>query len=487
MIASPLLEECRGFVDGSWVEADSGELLDVFNPANGERLAAIPNMAKVETDRAAVAARAALRLPSSAAERATWLSGIDHFLRENKEELGRIITLEQGKPWREAQVEVEYAAGFFRYYAQHLERLEAQRIEEQPKNCSWTIYSRPVGVVGLITPWNFPLAMLAKKFAAALAADCSVLVKPSAKTPLTVIAFFSILQQKLELPAGKVNLILGKAGGIGDALCQNPAVTMLSFTGSTEVGVELIRKTASQVKRLALELGGNAPFLVFADADLDRAADHLISNKFRAAGQTCVCANRVLVEAGVIDAFAAKVAERVRRLKVGDGMDEGVDIGPLIDAAAYEKVRGFLRDALDKGAKLIVGDDPGELDEGQAPFFPPVVISGVTESMKCSRQEVFGPLVNMMPFNDDADAVRKANNTELGLAAYVFRKTNKAAAEIAAQLHYGHVGLNTGTGPTPEAPFGGMLQSGLGREGGLEGLHEFVETQTFAADLNHDK
>jgi succinate-semialdehyde dehydrogenase/glutarate-semialdehyde dehydrogenase len=487
MISSPLLEEFRGFVDGSWVAADSGEMLDVRNPANGELLAAVPNMGKVETDRAVAAARAAMRISSSAAERATWLSGIDHLLRENKEELGRIISLEQGKPWAEAQVEVEYAAGFFRFYAQHLEKLESHTIDEEPKNCRWTIHSRPVGVVGLITPWNFPLAMLAKKLASALAADCTAVVKPSAKTPLTMIAFFSLLEEKLALPSGKVNLLLGKAAAIGDALCQNPAVAMLSFTGSTEVGAELIRKTADQVKRLALELGGNAPFLVFADADLDNAADNLIANKFRAAGQTCVCANRVLVEASVADAFAEKVAERVARLTVGNGLDEGVDLGPLIDAAAYEKVRGFLRDALDKGASLVVGDDPGELEEGQAPFFPPVVIAGVTESMKCSRQEIFGPLVNLMPFKDDADALSKANNTNLGLAAYVFRKDNQAAAEIAAQLHFGHVGLNTGTGPTPEVPFGGMLQSGFGREGGLEGLQEFVETQSFAADLSHEK
>ncbi|MCW8194042.1 aldehyde dehydrogenase family protein [Proteobacteria bacterium 005FR1] len=481
MISSPLLKEFRGFIDGSWVGADSGELLEVHNPATGTLLAAVPNMRNVETDRAIAAARASMRIPSSAAERATWLSGIDHALRENKEELARIITLEQGKPWPEAQVEVEYAAGFFRYYAQHLDRLEPHTIEEEPKNCRWTVYSRPVGVVALITPWNFPLAMLAKKLAAAIAADCAAVVKPSAKTPLTMVAFFSLLEDKLQFPAGRINLLLGQAGAIGDALCRNPSVAMISFTGSTRVGSELITKTAPQVKKLALELGGNAPYIVFADADLDRAADHLIANKFRAAGQTCVCANRILVEDSVADRFADKVAERVRNLTVGDGMDEGVDIGPLIDANAYEKVRGYLRDALDKGARCVAGADPGELEDDQAPFFPPAVLADVNESMKCSRQEVFGPLVTIMRFADEDEAIAMANNTSLGLAAYVFCKALKRAEQVAAQLHFGHVGLNTGTGPTPEAPFGGMLQSGFGREGGLEGLHEFVEVQTLAA------
>lgn len=480
MIESPLLREFRGFIDGSWVGADSGELIEVRNPATGELLAAVPSMGKVETDRAVVAARDALHVASSIAERKRWLSGIDHFLRENKEEIGRIITLEQGKPWSEAQEEVEYAAGFFRYYAQHLDSLEPRRLEQQPKNCQWTVYSRPVGVVALITPWNFPIAMLAKKLAAAIAADCASVIKPSAKTPLTVIALVSLLERELNLPAGKINLVLGKAAPIGDALCDNPAVAMLSFTGSTEVGTELIAKTANQIKRLSLELGGNAPFVVFADADLDSAVDHLVANKFRAAGQTCVCANRVLVEASVLEEFGRRLAEKVRHLTVGDGMDEGVDLGPLIDRKSYHKVRALLRDALGKGATCIAGGDPGELHDDQAAFFPPVVLGGVTPEMDCSRHEIFGPLIPLIGFDNEAQAIAMANNTDRGLAAYVFTADAERGERFVGQIHFGHVGLNTGAGPTPEAPFGGMKQSGLGREGGIEGLHEFVEIQTVA-------
>lgn len=487
MIESPLLHEFRGFIDGSWVGADSGDIIEVKNPATGKLLAAVPNMGRVETDRAVAAARTASHGSASIAERKTWLSGIAHFLRENKRELGRIITLEQGKPWPEAQVEVEYAAGFFRYYAAHLDHLQPRTLPEQPRDCRWTVYSRPVGVVGLITPWNFPIAMLAKKLAGAIAADCSAVVKPSAKTPLTVIALLTLLERHLELPAGKINLVIGQAGPVADALCEHPDVAMLSFTGSTEVGSELIAKTAKQIKRLALELGGNAPFIVFDDADLEQAAEHLVANKFRAAGQTCVCANRILVQASIADDFAARLGKRVEGLKVGDGMEEGVDLGPLIDQRAYQKVRAYLQDALAKGARCVAGGDPGELEEGAPALFPPVVLTGVTTEMACAREEIFGPLVILMSFDTESDALALANDTDRGLASYVFTGDRERADRVAAALHFGHVGLNTGTGPTPEAPFGGMLRSGYGREGGIEGLHEFVEVQTTATNLQGGK
>ncbi|MGQ9424608.1 NAD-dependent succinate-semialdehyde dehydrogenase [Gilvimarinus sp. F26214L] len=483
MIDSPLLVQFKGFVDGSWVGADSGELVQVHNPADGELLAAVPNMGRVETDRAVEAARAALSASSSLKERTHWLSSIDQLLRDNKKELGRIITLEQGKPWPEAQVEVEYAAGFFRYYAEHLHLLESRELHERPKSCRWKIYPRPVGVAALITPWNFPIAMLAKKLAAALAADCSAVLKPSVKTPLTVIALCSLLETELSLPAGKINLVLGRAGPIGDALCSNPKVSMLSFTGSTQVGASLIEKSAPQVKRLALELGGNAPFVVFADADLDDAVENLVANKFRAAGQTCVCANRVLVESSVSEEFALRLGKKVERLTVGNGMDDGVDLGPLIDAEAYRKVRNLLLDALDKGAIPVAGVDPGELAEAQPPFFPPMVLRGVTGAMACSREEIFGPLIAIADFFDEEQAVAMANDTDRGLAAYVFSGQSARAERVASRIRAGHVGVNTGTGPTPEAPFGGVKTSGFGREGGVEGLHEFVETQTMAISL----
>lgn len=480
MIDTPLIENFKGYIDDSWVGADTGELLEVINPANNEMLAAIPNMGRIETDRAIVAAKSALGKTSSSGERSAWLKQIASLLMENKKELGRIITLEQGKPWAEAQQEVEYAAGFFRYYAEHLDQLNARQLQEQPRNCRWQVHYRPVGVAALITPWNFPLAMLAKKLSAALAADCSVLVKPSAKTPLTVVALFSLLTRNLSLPSGKINLLLGKAGAIGDALCSNPNVAKLSFTGSTEVGASLIEKTASHIKRLSLELGGNAPFIVCADADLEKAATHLMANKFRAAGQTCVCANRVLVADSVVEEFSRLLASKVTALRVGDGLEPDIDIGPLIDAEAYEKVRSLLEDALSKGAQCVVGGDPGPLSEGQPAFFPPVLINNIQDDMRCTHEEIFGPLIAIRSFADEEEAVEIANASDHGLAAYVFAGSRDRAGDIAARLHSGHVGINTGTGPTPEAPFGGVKRSGYGREGGLEGLQGFVEVQTFA-------
>lgn len=480
MIETPLIKHFLGYIDGSWVGADSGELVEVTNPASNEMLAATPNMSRVETDRAVAAAWAALKRPSSHEERADWLRNIERLLLDNKKELARIITLEQGKPRAEAESEVAYAAGFFSYYTAHLDAFQSRQIPERPRNCEWWVHHRPVGVTALITPWNFPLAMLAKKMSAALAADCSLLVKPSVKTPLTVIALFSLLTRELTLPAGKINLLLGKAGAIGDALCENPKVAKLSFTGSTEVGALLMAKAAPQLKRLSLELGGNAPFIVFADADLDLASRELIANKFRAAGQTCVCANRVLVEEGVIDDFSRRLAERIKSMKVGDGMEAGVDMGPLIDGEAYGKVHSLLQDALSKGARLVVGEDPGPLTEGVPAFFPPLVIDRVGDTMRCAHEEIFGPLIALRSFSGYEEALALANASEHGLASYVFSTDHGKAEALAAALQCGHVGINTGTGPTPEAPFGGMKRSGYGREGGLEGLQEFVALQTFA-------
>ncbi|WP_417544850.1 NAD-dependent succinate-semialdehyde dehydrogenase [Marinobacter sp.] len=479
MIESPLLEKLTGYIGGRWTDNEQGNTFDVYNPATGEVIAQVASMPEGEVKAAVEAGKSALRLtnPYSIETRRKWLEDIRDALRENKEEVGRILCLEHGKPLNEAQGEVDYAAGFFDYCSKHIQALDAHTLPETPKDCNWTVHYRPVGVTALITPWNFPIGMIAKKLSAALAAGCPSVIKPASETPLTMIALFTLMDKHVDLPDGMVNLVMGKASVIGKVLCESPDVPMLSFTGSTEVGRKLVVDTADQIKKLALELGGNAPFIVFDDADLDAAADNLIANKFRGGGQTCVCANRVFVHEKVMDAFGKKLAERVNKMTVGDGIAGDVDIGPLINKAGFDKVRCHLEDALNKGASLIAGKQPGDLGDGHL-FFPPTVVSGVTRDMCCYREETFGPLVPMASFQTEDEVIDAGNDTEFGLASYVFTADAERAQRVAAGLRFGHVGWNTGTGPTPEAPFGGMKASGTGREGGHEGLFEFVEAQT---------
>ena len=476
---SPLLKNLQGYVGGRWKPSSDGNTFDVYNPANGEVLAKVASMTADDVTEAIRAGSKALRLtnPYSIETRRGWLEGIRDLLKDNKEEIGRILTSEHGKPHKEAQGECEYAAGFFDYCAKHIQALDSHTLTEKPKDCSWTVHYRPIGVTGLITPWNFPIGMIAKKLSAALAAGCPSVIKPASETPLTMIALFSLIDDKLDLPDGMVNLVMGKASVIGKVLCEDPDVTMLSFTGSTEVGRKLLVDTSEQVKKLALELGGNAPFIVFEDADLDAAVTNLIGNKFRGGGQTCVCANRIFVHEKVVDSFADKLAEKVNAMTVGDGLKEDVDIGPLINQGGYDKVKRHVEDALSKGAKLVAGKQPSELS-GKDLFFPPTVVSGIKPDMACYREETFGPLVPMVSFSDEDEVIAAGNDTEFGLAAYLFTADTERAQRVAAGLRFGHVGWNTGTGPTPEAPFGGMKASGIGREGGLEGLFEFVEPQT---------
>lgn len=478
MLESPLLEHLEGYIDGTWCNADAGGSFTVTNPVDGATLARLPAMDRAETDRATEAAHAALYPTPALETRRQWLLRIAETLHAERHELGRILTLEHGKPHGEAQGEVLYAAGFFRWAGEHLDALGPRTLDERPRDCRWTVHQRPAGAVGLVTPWNFPIGMIAKKLSAALAAGCPSVIKPSSKTPLTMTALFHLLDRELDLPRGFVNLVTGPAGPIGDALLEHPKIRVLSFTGSTGVGQELIRGSADQVKKLTLELGGNAPYIVFDDADLERAADQLIANKFRGGGQTCVCANRILVHRQVTGTFAEKVAERAAKLQVGDGMEAGTDLGPLIDRSGYEKVRRHFNDAVEQGAKAVLGSDPGVLEEDFGGFFPPAVVTGVTPSMACWREETFGPLVPIASFDDEEEAVRQANDTEFGLAAYLFTGDDARAGRVIPRLEFSHVGWNTGSGPTPEAPFGGMKHSGYGREGGLEGLFEFVEQQT---------
>jgi len=484
MIESPLLKHMSGYIGGKWVDADSGDTFAVMNPANGKELAQVPRMGEAETRRAIAAAKGALQMRPDREVCREWLEDIAQALIDEKTEVGRILCLEHGKPWKEAEGEAAYAAGFFSNCAKNIDALAPHKLDERPRDCKWTTHYRPIGVSGLITPWNFPIGMIAKKLAPALAAGCPVVIKPASETPLTMIALFTLIHERLELPEGMVNLVMGSASEIGGALCDSPDVPMLSFTGSTEVGINLIENTASQVKKLALELGGNAPFIVFEDADLDAAADNLVANKFRGSGQTCVCANRIYAHADVADAFVEKVVSRVKSMNVGDGMDEKTDMGPLINKAGFNKVRDHLKDALDHGAQLEAGKHPDDLDAEDGLFFPPTVISGVTHEMACTREETFGPLVPVVRFDSDEQAIEFGNKTEFGLAAYVFTKNKERAREVIANLRFGHVGLNTGTGPTPEAPFGGMKLSGIGREGGTEGLFEYVEAQTVPRSKN---
>lgn len=479
MIKSPLLEKLTGYIGGRWTDNEQGNTFDVYNPATGEVIAQVASMTESEVIAGVEAGKSALQLtsPYSIETRRKWLEEIRDALKANKDEVGRILCLEHGKPLNEAQGEVDYAAGFFDYCSKNIEALDAHTLPEKPKDCTWTVHYRPVGVVGLITPWNFPIGMIAKKLSAALAAGCPSVIKPASETPLTMIALFTLLDKHVSLPEGMVNLVMGKASIIGKVLCESTDVPMLSFTGSTEVGRKLVVDTADQIKKLALELGGNAPYIIFDDADLDAAADNLIANKFRGGGQTCVCANRIFVHQKVIDAFGEKLAERVNKMTVGDGINGDVDLGPLINKAGFDKVKRHLEDALGKGASLVAGKQPADLGEGHL-FFPPTVISGVTREMDCFREETFGPLVPMASFRTEEEVIEAGNDTEFGLASYVFTADAERAQRVAGGLRFGHMGWNTGTGPTPEAPFGGMKASGTGREGGLEGLFEFVEAQT---------
>jgi succinate-semialdehyde dehydrogenase / glutarate-semialdehyde dehydrogenase len=478
-IKSKLLENVGGFVAGKWISQCNGEGLEVVNPATGALLARLPDMGARETVAAIEAAERSLAPAESVQERRRWLTTIHDRLLAEKEEFARIITCENGKPLKEAMVEVEYTCGFFRFFADQMHRLESEVLTSRPRGCAWATHHRPAGVAGLIAPWNFPLAMLGKKVAPALATGCGSVIKPARQTPLSMVALCGLAEQA-GVPPGRLNVVVGQAAPIGEALCTHPAVRLISFTGSTEIGQWLTLKSAPHLKRLTMELGGNAPFIVLEDANLENAANALIANKFRVAGQTCVCANRVFVHEGVAVEFTALVAERVGRLRVGDGFDPASDIGPLIDRVQYEKVAEHVRDALQRGARRIVGHDPKPLSCKWGAFFPPTVLTGVSRDMLVCREETFGPVVALTTFVSEAQVVSAANETCYGLAAYVFSQDAGRLDRLVSRLQFGHIGLNTGTGPTPEAPFGGFKHSGFGREGGLEGLLEYCESQVVA-------
>ncbi|MEC3911416.1 NAD-dependent succinate-semialdehyde dehydrogenase [Sphingobium sp. CR2-8] len=461
------------YIDGQWVAADDGGTLSVTNPATGEEIGTVPNMGAAETDRAIVAAQAAMPAwaARTAKERSTILRRFFDLMMANQDALGELLTREQGKPLAEAKGEIAYAASFIEWFAEEAKRAYGDVVPGHAADRRIVCLKQPIGVVGAITPWNFPAAMITRKIGPALAAGCTVVLKPASQTPFSALAL-AVLAEEAGVPKGVFNVLTGSARAIGGALTASPVVRKISFTGSTEVGRELMRQSADTIKKLSLELGGNAPFLVFDDADIDAAVDGAIASKFRNAGQTCVCTNRFYVQDGVYDAFVGKLAERTKALKLGNGMESGVDTGPLIDAAAVEKVEEHVADALAKGATLVTGGDRSALG---GTYFTPTVLADVTADMKIATEETFGPLAGVIRFKEEADAIAQANDSEFGLASYFYSRDLSRVWRVAEALEAGIVGINTGLISTEVAPFGGVKQSGLGREGSSHGLDDYME------------
>lgn len=468
-------------IDGQWIAADDGATFDVRNPATGDVLARVPACGAAETGRAIDAAAAALPRWRSltAKSRAGVLRDWFALIVAHTDELAALMTAEGGKPLSEAKGEVAYGASFVEWFAGEATRTYGESIPSPVAGKRLITVRQPVGVCAAITPWNFPLAMITRKVAPALAAGCTVVVKPSEETPLTALAL-GALAERAGLPAGVLNIVTGDPQAIGDALCASPVVRKLSFTGSTAVGRLLMAQCAPTVKKMSLELGGNAPFIVFDDADLDAAVDGAMAAKYRNSGQTCVCANRFIVQSGIHDAFAARLAEASARLVVGDGAQPGVAQGPLINAAALVKVEALVSDAVKKGARVLCG---GARHALCGTFYQPTVLADVTSSMNLAREEVFGPVAPLFRFDTEAQAIALANDTESGLAAYMYTRDVGRCWRIAEALEYGMVGINTGLISNEVAPFGGIKQSGFGREGSKHGIEDYLDIKYLCFDV----
>jgi succinate-semialdehyde dehydrogenase/glutarate-semialdehyde dehydrogenase len=471
---NPSLLRQQAYVNGQWCEADNGARTEIRNPATDEVIGSVPNMGRAETRRAIDAAQVAQPAwrALTAKERANRLRQWFNLIMANQEDLARIMTAEQGKPLAEARGEIAYAASFIEWFAEEAKRAYGDVIPAHAGDKRILVQKEPVGVTAAITPWNFPSAMITRKAGPALAVGCAMVLKPAPQTPFSALALAALAEQA-GIPAGLLSVIpadVDASRDVGAELCDNPIVRKLSFTGSTGVGIKLMQQCAPTLKKLSLELGGNAPFIVFDDADLDAAVEGAIISKYRNAGQTCVCANRLYIQDGVYDAFAAKLQAAVAKLKVGNGMDEGITTGPLINADAVIKVQRHLHDALEKGATLLAG---GNSLGGN--FFEPTIVTGVTAEMAVAREETFGPLAPLFRFSDEAEVIRQANDTEFGLAAYFYARDLGRVFRVAEALEYGMVGINTGVISTEVAPFGGMKSSGLGREGSKYGLDEYLE------------
>jgi succinate-semialdehyde dehydrogenase / glutarate-semialdehyde dehydrogenase len=463
------------YIDGRWCEADNGKSFPVTNPATGELLAQVPNMEAAETHRAIEAAKTAWPgwRRKTAKERANLLRKWYDLMMANVNDLATIMTAEQGKPLAESKGEISYAASFIEWFAEEGKRVYGDTIPSPWNDRRLVVIKEPVGVCCAITPWNFPAAMITRKAGPALAAGCTMVVKPAESTPLSAFAL-AVLAERAGIPAGVFNVLTGEPRAIGGEMTSNPDVRKITFTGSTEVGRLLMRQSADTIKKVSLELGGNAPLIVFDDADLDAAVEGTIISKFRNTGQTCVCANRVYVQNGVYDAFAEKLVVAVRQLKVGNGFDPDVLQGPLIDEPAVEKAEEHISDAVSKGARVLLGGKRHSLGHT---FFEPTVLADVTARMKVAREETFGPVAPLFRFYKDEEAVQFSNDTEFGLASYFFSRDIGRIWRVAEGLEYGMVGINTGLISTEVAPFGGVKQSGLGREGSHYGIDEFIEVK----------
>ncbi|CAA0373145.1 NADP-dependent succinate-semialdehyde dehydrogenase [Klebsiella oxytoca] len=469
----PTLFRQQAFIDGRWRDASSGETLGVTNPANGQQLGSVPKMGAEETREAIDAAARALPAwrALTARERATILRRWFDLMMEHQDDLARLMTLEQGKPLAEAKGEIGYAASFIEWFAEEGKRIYGDTIPGHQADKRLLVIKQPIGVTAAITPWNFPSAMITRKAGPALAAGCTMVLKPASQTPFSALALAE-LANRAGIPKGVFNVVTGSASEVGNELTGNPLVRKLSFTGSTEIGRQLMEQCAKDIKKVSLELGGNAPFIVFDDADLDKAVEGALASKFRNAGQTCVCANRLYIQDGVYDRFAEKLQQAVSKLQIGDGLQPNVTIGPLIDEKAIAKVQEHIADALDKGARVATGGKPHELGGN---FFQPTILVDVPSDAKVAKEETFGPLAPLFRFKDEADVIAQANDTEFGLAAYFYARDLGRVFRVGEALEYGIIGINTGLISTEVAPFGGVKSSGLGREGSKYGIEDYLE------------
>lgn len=472
------------FIDGEWQEVDTDKLETIYNPATMEPIAKVAYGGQVETDAAIKAATEAFKTwgQRTGRERSHVLYKAAELLEKDAERIGEILTSEQGKPLKEAVGEVKGAADFLLWYAEEASRAYGEWLPSSHHNKRMVVIPQPVGVVGAITPWNFPVSMITRKVGPALAAGCTVVLKPAPETPLSAIEVIKVFEQA-GIPKGVINIVTGNAEEIGKAMLTNKNIRMITFTGSTAVGKYLMKESSNHVKKIALELGGHAPFIAFEDANIDKATSMVLASKFRNNGQTCICTNRLYVHENIVDEFTEQLAEKINQLQIGNGLEDGVDLGPLINEQALEKVQTHVEDAVSKGAKVITGGKKldGDLSGN---FFEPTVLSGASDDMTIMKEETFGPVMPIQTFTDEDEVIQKANDTNYGLAAFVFTENTSRSLRVAEQLEYGIIGVNDVFPATPEAPFGGIKQSGIGKEGGYYGMEQFLEEKFISIGID---